>query len=115
MNEYFDLDHAESVPPNDLRKPLNETFYLPMNAVHKEHSTTTKVRVVFDTSARSSNGVFLNDMLGPTIRPPLIDVLLRFRFHHIALMADVSKMYRAIELVWIHPIACFEGFGGEEQ
>lgn len=30
--------------------------------------------------------------------PPLIDVLLRFRLHRIALTADVSKMYRAIWL-----------------
>ena len=71
-----------------------------MHAVHKEHSTTTKVRVVFDASAKSSNGVSLNDTLlvGPTIHPPLIDVLLRFRLHRIALTADVSKMYRAVEL-----------------
>ena len=44
--------------------------------------------------------VSLNDTLlvGPTIHPPLVDVLLRFRFHRVALTADVSKMYRAIEL-----------------
>ncbi len=36
--------------------------------------------------------------VGPTIHPSLIDVLLRFRFHRIALTADVSKMYRAIGL-----------------
>ena len=43
----------------------------------------------------------LNDILlvGPTVHPPLIDVLLRFRFHRIGLIADVSKMYRAIELI----------------
>ena len=58
--------------------------------------------MVFDASAKSSNGVSLNDTLlvGPTIHPPLIDMLLRFRLHRIALTADadVSKMYRAIEL-----------------
>ena len=42
----------------------------------------------------------LNDTLlvGPTVHSPLIDVLLRFRFHHIALTTDVSRMYRAVEL-----------------
>ena len=42
----------------------------------------------------------LNDILlvGPTVHSLLIDVLLRFRLHQIALTADVSKMYRAIEL-----------------
>ena len=58
--------------------------------------------MVFDASAKSSNGVSLNDTLlvGPTIHPPLIDMLLRFRLHRIVFTADadVSKMYRAIEL-----------------
>ena len=37
-------------------------------------------------------------MVGPTVHLPLIDVLLYFRLHRISLIADVSKMYRAIEL-----------------
>ena len=37
-------------------------------------------------------------LVGPTIHPPLIDVLLRFIVHRIGLIADVSKMYRAIQL-----------------
>ena len=42
----------------------------------------------------------LNDILlvGPTVHPPLIDVLLRFRLYCVALTADVSKIYRALEL-----------------
>ncbi len=101
MEEYFDLQHAELVPVADLQKPPEDVFYLPMHAVRKEHSTTTKIRAVFDASAKSSTGVSLNDTLlvGPTVHPPLIDVLLRFRFHRIALTTDISKMYRAIELV----------------
>lgn len=72
-----------------------------MHAVYKASSSTTKIRAVFDASAKSSSGTSLNDTLlvGPTVHPPLIDVLLRFRSHRIALIADVSKMYRAIELV----------------
>ena len=72
-----------------------------MHAVKKESSTTTKVRAVFDASAKSSSNASLNDTLlvGPTIHSSLVDVLLRFRLHQIALTADVSKTYRAIELV----------------
>ena len=99
--EYFKMKHAKLVPVADLQKYPKEVFYLPMHAVRKEHSTTTKVRAVFDASAKSASGVSLNDLLlvGPTVHPPLVDVLLRFRFHRIALTADVSKMYRAVELV----------------
>ena len=100
IQEYFDMKHAEAVPMEDLKRPINKVFYLPMHAVYKQSSTTTKVRAVFDASAKSSTGVSLNDLLlvGPTIHPPLIDVLLRFRLHRVAITADVSKMYRAIEL-----------------
>ena len=37
-------------------------------------------------------------MVGPTVHPSLVDVLLRFRTHRIAMVADISKMYRAVEL-----------------
>ena len=100
MQEYIDMGHAEAVPLGDLDKPEHKVFYLPMHTVYKSSSTTTKLQTVFDASAKSSSGVSLNDTLlvGPTVHPPLIDVLLRFRQHRIALTADVSKMYRAVEL-----------------
>ena len=100
MEEYIELGHAEIVPVADLQKPLEKVFYLPMLAVRKEHSTTTKIRVVFDASAKSSTGTSLNDTLlvGPTVHSPLLDVLLKFRTHRVALTTDVSKMYRAVNL-----------------
>ena len=93
------MGHAEAVPVADLQKPSREVFYLPMHAVRKEHSTTTKIRAVFDASAKSSTGISLNDTLlvGPTVHSSLLDVLLKFRTHRVALTTDdVSKMYRAV-------------------
>ena len=68
------MGHAEPVPPSDLEKPQHQVFYLPMHAVRKDSSTTTKIRAVFDASTKSSSGVSLNDTLlvGPTVHPPLI-------------------------------------------
>ena len=73
---------------------------MPMHSVIKESSTTTKLRVVFDSSAKSSIGISLNDTLqvGPTIYPSLTDILIRFRSFKIAVSSDISKMYRAVEL-----------------
>ena len=101
MREYLDLGHAELVPIKDLKKPQTEVFYLPVHAVYKSSSTTTKVRAVFDASVQSSTGISLNDcfLVGPTVHSPLVDVLLRYRLHRIAITTDISKMYRAVELV----------------
>ncbi len=100
VNEYFELDHAELVPERDLLKPSHMVFYLPMHGVVKPTSTTTKLRIVFNASAPSGTGVSLNDTLlvGPTFYPPLTNILLKFRMFPIALTADISKMFRAIEL-----------------
>lgn len=100
VTEYFSLGHAELVPSEDLHKPPKDVFYLPIHAVVKASSTTTKLRAVFDASAKSSTGVSLNDhlLVGPTVHAPLVDVLLRFRQHRVAIITDVSKMYRAIRL-----------------
>ena len=83
-----------------MNKSPQDVFYLPVHAVRKESSTTTKIRAVFDASAKSSSGMSLNDILlvGTTVHPPLIDVLLRFRSHRIAITTDVNKMYRAVVL-----------------
>ena len=83
MKEYMELDHAEVVPVSDLYRDHQSVYYLPVHAVKKESSTTTKLRAVFDASAKTSTDVALNDtlMVGPTVHAPLIDVLLRFRIH----------------------------------
>ena len=77
IDEYFDM---EPVPEADLGKTSSKVFYLPMHAVIKESSTTTKIRAVFDASAKTSMGVSLNDtvLVGPTVHSSLVDVLLHF-------------------------------------
>ncbi|XP_033229232.1 uncharacterized protein LOC117180818 [Belonocnema kinseyi] len=77
-------------------------FYLPHHAVVKEDSLTTKIRVVFDGSAKTSSGVSLNDtlMVGSKIQDDLFDLLSRFRSHLFVLTADIEKMYSQ---VLVHP------------
>ena len=64
------------------------------------YSLTTKLQAVFDASAKSSTGIFLNDQLlvDPNVHASLVDVLLRFHLHRIALTSEVSHMYWAILL-----------------
>ena len=88
------------VPPDKLDKLTSKVFYLPMYAVYKELSSTTKICAVFDASAVSSSGISLNDQLrvGPTVHSLLVDVLIRFRLHRIAITTDVSRRYRMVLL-----------------
>ncbi|XP_073841380.1 uncharacterized protein [Musca autumnalis] len=97
MKEYSALNHMSLVP--SLPKHT-QTFFLPHHCVRKEDSTTTKLRVVFDGSAKTTTGVSLNDVLsaGPTIQPKLFDTLLRFRFFKVALSGDICKMYRCVRV-----------------
>ena len=94
VQEYFDLRHAEQVPDQDMSKVPSQFFYMPMHLVIKESSTTTKLRIVFDASEKSSTGILLNDTLqvGPTFYPSLTDILIRFRSFKIAVSSDISKM-----------------------
>ena len=100
MWEYFKMGHTEQVPLKEVSNPHTEVYYLPMHAVHKEDSTTSKLRVVFDAFAKTVSGTSLNDhlLVGPTVHPPLIDVLLRFRQFKVALTTNVSCMYQAVRL-----------------
>ncbi|GFR21522.1 pro-Pol polyprotein [Trichonephila clavata] len=56
--------------------------------------------MVFDGSAKTSSGVSLNDKLivGPQLQADLTTLLLHFRVHKIAIIADIEKIYRQITL-----------------
>lgn len=91
MNEYIKLGHMSKVT-----NASTKGYYLPHHAVIKESSNTTKVRVVFDASAKTTSGKSLNDILmtGPTIQDDLFSLLLRFRVHNYVITCDIEKMYR---------------------
>lgn len=92
IEEYLALGHMTRLPC----EPTTKGYYLPHHAVIKESSQTTKVRVVFDGSAKSTTGISLNETLlvGPTIQDDIFSLLLRFRTHNYVLTGDIEKMYR---------------------
>ncbi|XP_041786604.1 uncharacterized protein LOC121601867 [Anopheles merus] len=74
MREYLELGHMSRIknPSDDER-----AYYLPHHPVFKAASSTTKVRVVFDGSAKTSTGFSLNDALcvGPVVQDDLLDII----------------------------------------
>jgi len=93
LKEYENLGHMKLI--DDSRNKVSRIF-LPHQAVIKEYSETTKVRVVFDASSKDSKGISLNDALykGPTIQSDLFSIILKFRWFKYVLTADIAKMYR---------------------
>ncbi|XP_035232409.1 uncharacterized protein LOC118204192 [Stegodyphus dumicola] len=67
MKEYLDLGHME--PVRSSESP-SQAYYMPHHAVIKESSSTSKIRVVFNATSKSSSGLSLNDILmtGPRIQ-----------------------------------------------
>ncbi|XP_043064397.1 uncharacterized protein LOC122320294 [Drosophila ficusphila] len=72
IREYLDLNHMSLVPKDSLSLCK---YFLPHHCVFKEDSTTTKLRVVFDGSAKTSISDF-----------------------PVALTGDVCKMYRCVRV-----------------
>lgn len=97
LNEYIDLGHMHKATEEEKLDTKN-AYYMPHHAVIKESSTTTKVRVVCDASAKSSNGFSLNDrlLIGPTVQEDIFSILIRWRIFKIGFIADIEKMYRMI-------------------
>ena len=100
VQEYLTLGHAQQVTQSELCTPVANTYHLPMHAVYKSSSSSTKLRVVFDASCPTSSGLSLNNMLatGPTLHPNLDQILIKFRSYRVAVSADIGKMYREVIL-----------------
>ena len=98
IKDYFDAGHLRPVTDNNV----DSICYLPHHGVIKQSSTSTKLRVVFDASAKTSSGHSLNSILGngPRLQEDLFSILTRFRTYPVAITADIEKMYRQI---WLHP------------
>ena len=80
-----------SGPANDPRE-----FYILHRVVVRESAKTTHLRVVYDTSATAHSGASsLNECLspGPPTQNQLWNVLVRARFHPVAIMEMVSRPF----------------------
>ena len=78
---------------------LGRIHYLPHHPVIRQDKQTTRIRIVYDASARS-NGPSLNDTLyvGPSFGQNIMDIMLRFRVYKVALTADIEKAFLMIKV-----------------
>ena len=73
--------------------------YLPHHAVIRRDKQTTKLRIVYDASAKS-NGPSLNECLyiGPKFNQKIFEILIRFRLHSNGFIADIEKAFLMISV-----------------
>ena len=107
LNQYDNVieEQLESDVVEVIDKPEEEVVpgtvhYIPHKDVLKEDRATTKLRVVYDASAKSYNEPSLNYCLlsGPVLTPLLFDILVRFRLPKIALIGDLETAFRDVEV-----------------
>ncbi|KMQ86610.1 bel12-ag transposon polyprotein [Lasius niger] len=98
IQEYKNLGHIMVADTSKDRS--SPVYYLPHHGVLRE--STTKLRVVFNGSSRTSNGCSLNDILhaGAKFQTDISEVLLWTRTHRILFSTDIEKMFRQIA---VHP------------
>ena len=79
----------------------NRKHYIPHHAVITPEKTTTKIRIVYDASAKIKRSAkSLNECLyrGPVILEDLCGLLLRFRMKKIGLVSDIEKAFLQVGL-----------------
>ena len=83
----------------DEHATFGKIHYIPHHPVTRRDKQTTKVCIVYDASAKR-RGPSLNDCLftGPSLLPKIMDVLLRFRYHKIGLVADAEKAFHQVSI-----------------
>ena len=96
MLEQLQQGIIEKIQPDQTASTLH---YLSHHAVIRKDKQTTKLRIVYDPSARDK-GLSLNDCLysGPKFDQSILDILMRFRTYRIALAADVEKAFLMVSV-----------------
>lgn len=96
MNKMLQEGYAEAVPEDELHTEVGKKWYIPHHPVLSE-AKPGKVRIVFDCAAKCQGVSFNNQCLqGPDLVNKLLFVLLRFRLHKYAIVADIQAMYMQV-------------------
>ena len=97
IDDYESKGYIREVP-EEKPKPSSEWF-LPHFSVVRPEKATTKVRIVFDSSAQQNGKSLNNDSLpGPKLQSDIVDILVKFRKESFALVGDVTQMFHQLIL-----------------
>jgi hypothetical protein len=94
-------DGQMAITPEGTMLPKGKTHYLPHQPVITPQKTTTKLRIVFDASAKANkDSPSLNECLlrGAVEVPKVPGIMLRFRKDDFVITSDVQKAFLQIAL-----------------
>ncbi|XP_043244107.1 uncharacterized protein LOC122392847 [Amphibalanus amphitrite] len=99
LEEYVKKGYMSKILASKREHSGEKEWFLPHFPVVREEKESTKVRIVYDAAAKYQ-GVSLNSQLlpGPSLYTDLVETLLGFRLHRIALIGDVCEMFLQVEL-----------------
>lgn len=72
-----------------------QVHYLQHHAVIRSDKTTSKLRIVYDATARPMDPRLYT---GPKFDQKILDILLQFRVHRVALTGDIEKVFLMISI-----------------
>ncbi|GFV13711.1 DUF1758 domain-containing protein [Trichonephila clavipes] len=96
VNELWNLEKWEELEVIEKIEEKGEnSYFLPHRPIVKDDSIATKIRPVFDASARATGQSSLIDLLhkGPNLIQQIPDILDRFRRYPIGHSADIEKAF----------------------
>ena len=90
----------EGIVESAHEPPNGTVFYLPHHHVVRESAESIKMRIVYDASSKTGSQPSLNDCLntGPPLQNQLFKVLVRGRFHPVALNGDIRKAFLQVRI-----------------
>ena len=100
-NKVIEQQKEEGIVELDDEHPKSKEFYLPYKPVVRTGAESTKLRVVYDGSARETpQSPSLNECLyaGPPLQNKLWNVLTRMRFHPVALSGDLKQAFLQVRI-----------------
>jgi hypothetical protein len=99
MLEQYNLGIIEKV---DLRQPnYNLQYYIPHHPILTPQKQTTKLRIVYDASARGTkDSLSLNESMhrGPITLPEVAATLINIRTSPYLITADIEKAFLQVEI-----------------
>ena len=91
----------EGIVENLTDDPVKNAYYIPHQPVIRKAAESTKIRIVYDASAKASeSSPSLNDCLetDPPLQNLLWDVLVRNRLKPVALSADIKQAFLQVRI-----------------